>query len=249
MRTHFALKLSLMAALFSTSMLALAEQPGQMDTNHGRDSTRLVTRPPYPAGRADSVNRPGFNGRLWVTTPIIGDPEGKLTPTYPESWGDPGPEGYGAMDDAGGAVYARMGQNTVAINPWERINQGGYHRLEAARHQWLAERNYTGGVRTFVNEVYELLPEAKMSRNEIAPRATIELPPDMPRLKAHQQVRHAAPKPDSIIVVRAKDEPAVTPTSAATRVTIAPHAAPEVEHSEQGNAQQLSANETMRASR
>lgn len=154
----------------------------------------LATCPPYPDRRADSVLRPGFNGRLFLTTPIMGGVD-----MVPSGCDQPGAEYYGAVD-GGQTVYLRVGELTVGINPWHQWNDESFPRFEAARQEWLKERGYIGGVRTFVNDAnftYSAVPtrvvtadDAPAARpaGEIKPRAIIELPPDMPRFRSRMQV-------------------------------------------------------------
>jgi hypothetical protein len=148
----------------------------------------LATRRPYPAGRADDVRRPGFNGLLWQSLPIIGGVQGP----YAIDRGEPGPLAYGASQWDFSTVYARVDQLIVGVDPWERLPEGGLSRLEDARNLWLKERGYTGGVRTFVNDLY--LPQAGVQLASITgitptPRATIQLAPDAPRVQRRMRVQ------------------------------------------------------------
>lgn len=158
---------------------------------------QLATHPPYPYGRADDVRRPGFNGRLWIGRPVIGG----VDTGYPYGWADPGPEAYGAAEDDASQAFVRIGSTAVALSPWEAVRGTGLKNLESGRQAWLAERGYTGGVRTFVNDLYLYAPagtgegersasaEGKSPAGEIQPRATIHVPLDQPRFKARMQVR------------------------------------------------------------
>jgi hypothetical protein len=84
-------------------------------------------------------------------------------------------------------------------NPYKNAHKKLAGRVEAARQQWLKDNNFVGGVRTFVNDAAPKkaegaaadAPGAKASSEKIEPRAVIELPADMPRLKA--KVRVLAP--------------------------------------------------------
>ena len=67
------------------------------------------------------------------------------------------------------------------------IDAEGLKRLEAARNFWLKEQGYTGGVRTFVNDLYawkqaeaKTADETQASTTVPTPRATLTLPADMP---------------------------------------------------------------------
>src|SRR5689334_24090487 len=94
----------------------------------------IATRALYPAAMADDVRRPGFNGRLWVSRPIIGSMQ---QGPYPVGWGSPGPEAFGGFDNQDAEVYARVGHQVVGLTPWESIDTQGLRRLEAARNFWL----------------------------------------------------------------------------------------------------------------
>lgn len=157
----------------------------------------LVSARPYPANRADSVRRPGYNGRLWVGRPVVGGRED----VYPRDWSDPGPNSYGAFENDDSIVYARLGTTVVGFSPWEEVD--GNRQLEAARQKWLEMHNFTGGVRTFVNDAYverfelasadEPAADAQPGARGIQPRATITLPIDQPRFRKRMQVE-ASPK-------------------------------------------------------
>ncbi len=150
----------------------------------------LATDALYPAGMADDVRRPGFNGRVWVSRPIIGSMQ---QGPYPAGGDSPGPEAYGAYDNQDAEVWAQVGLQTVGLNPWESIDAEGLKRLEHARNFWLQERGYTGGVRTFVNDLYLWKqagpePEQEHASAVPTPRATITLPADMPRQRRRIRV-------------------------------------------------------------
>jgi len=175
--------------LLSLVCVAGAVQMGITHFLGNHDPHRPVaTLAPYPVGMADDVRRPGFNGRLWVSRPIMGSMQ---QGPYPIGWGTPGPEAYGAFDNQDAEVWARVGHQVVGISPWESLNQDGLKRLEAARNFWLQEQGYTGGVRTFVNDAYLWKQPAPKEEEHASasgvptPRATITLPADMP----HQRRR------------------------------------------------------------
>src|SRR5438874_5197288 len=124
---------------------------GMVDGGHRYSRRPIATAAPYPAGLADDVRRPGFNGRMWVSRPLLG---ARQEGPYAVDEGSPGSEAYGAFDHAAATVYARVGHILVGVSPWQSINQGGLKRLEAARNFWLKEQGYTGGVRTMINDAY-----------------------------------------------------------------------------------------------
>lgn len=153
---------------------------------------QLATRPPYPAGRADDVNRPGFNGRLWIGRTIIGGQTNYAV-------ADDSQGTYGAGENDNSMAYVRIGSIVSAVSPWEVVRGSGNHSLEAGRQQWLAEQGYTGGVRTFVNEAYlerylttsdqvAAAPDSQ-AKKAVEPRATIHLPIDQPRFKSRMHVK------------------------------------------------------------
>lgn len=163
----------------------------------------IATIAPYPSGMADDVRRPGFNGRLWVSRPVIGGMQGP----YPLGWDSPGPEAYGAFDNQGAVVYAKSGHVIVALSPWVRVEPEGLKRLEEARNFWLKERGYVGGVRTFVNDLYlyrhgdedageaEEAPHASAAPKDRdalpEPVLKFEVPADIPRGRSRIRVQGA----------------------------------------------------------
>jgi hypothetical protein len=187
--------------LLSLMVVAGAAQLGVVPYVGTHDPNRpIASRAPYPAAVADDVRRPGFNGRVWVSRPIIGSMQ---QGPFPVGWGSPGPEAYGGFDNQDAEVYARVGHQVVGINPWESINSDGLKRFEAARNFWLQEQGYTGGVRTFINDLYLWKQAESQPTEEHAsavpptpmPRATITLPADMPpqRRRIRVDAGHAQP--------------------------------------------------------
>lgn len=134
-----------------------------------------------PVAGVDDVHRPGFNGLVWRSIPVIGG----TGPTNVLQWGDPGPAAYGAAGAGGERVFVRVGTQTIAISPWVSIPSQGLARLEAARVEWLKREGYVGGVRTFVNDAYSVKAGSMAA---ITPSATIRLPIDTPRFRKRQQV-------------------------------------------------------------
>lgn len=197
----------------------------------------LATRRPHPAGGVDDVRRPGNNGRLWISRGYIGDPEGRFPRDEVRDWGSPGPAAYGAAEDDASTVKVRVDQVAVGINPWESIPEAGYQHLERGREEWLKERGYTGGVRTFTNPVFRRepaapapAPAAMTAKTIPEPRAVFELPPDMPRFKKRQEVmaEPRLPRPHTVVVVSTpKATPAAVDTHAgAVAQVLKPPAAP-----------------------
>lgn len=133
----------------------------------------LVTPPPEDSTR---VFTPGYSdnaGRLW-----IGEDVKDVRAT--RAWHrNPGKVAYGAAGPECERVRVRMNTLVVEISPWEQIEEEGLERLEKARQQWLAERGYTGGVRTFVNpaRTRALQSEQGASTAECAPSGPAGMPP------------------------------------------------------------------------
>lgn len=184
-----------MLGMLMLSAAVAGGQPYHMD-----DCARPIANPiPYPMGMADSVRRDGYNGKLYITRPIMGGYEA-----------DPNPDAdrYGAYMDEPQAVRARVGHLVVPIDPYTQWTKQGHRDLEAARSFYLQEQGYTGGVRTFVNDAVifhavhqaeqaEAKPhadagEAKAPPGLPTPRATIQLAPDAPRQRHRMRVMHEA---------------------------------------------------------
>ena len=160
------------------------------------DNTRLgrpiATAAPYATAMADDVHRPGFNGRGWATRPIIGGMQGPYATDESLL-----AERYGGYGDEDATVYARVGSLVVGINAFEGIPQNGLRRFEQARNFWLQEQGYSGGVRTFVNDLYLYRPPAEPDATSASarpePRATIQLPADLPRRSNRLRVEATPP--------------------------------------------------------
>jgi len=175
---------------------------------------RMVATPrPYPAGRADDVHRPGFNGRVWIGR-TARSREG-AAPEYALDWRRPGPAAYGAAEDDSSTAYIRIGHNIVGISPWETQS---FSRLEEGRRQWLDERGFTGGVRTFVSDAalrqagsgegVDASPVAvRPAATDPEPLIIIELPEDQPRQKSRMRVDAGETPAPRIKAIGAKPVP------------------------------------------
>lgn len=159
--------------------------PGHSAPNSGQ--RHQATMAWYPSARADDVHRPGFGGRVWQSEPITADHPG----VWAWGWDSPGPAAYGAREDEFQLVTARVGHVVVTCSPWEQQDDS---RVEAARQEWLKERGYTGGVRSFVNDRAlqsdrraQVQPEVPAG-SIIQPRGVIEIAPDVPRFKSRMHV-------------------------------------------------------------
>jgi len=131
---------------------------------HSGYNDLLVTPAPYPGNTVDSPFR-AENGRVWQGRPI-----GARQTVH-----SPGAAAYGAPvweEDA--IIYVRVNNTSVAISPWDRLDENGFEDLERARNLWLKENGYVLGVRTFVNPRY-LTDDADGATAASAPlpRATI----------------------------------------------------------------------------
>lgn len=184
----------LLAAMTAAIVTGQLNQP-YIGTPYGGLSNQertLVYPPPYPYNIADSVRRPGFGGKLWISSNTIigGQPSYRYGPV------EPGAAYYGAPERSNGAIAVRVEHLITTVGPWQRIGtvgpgaQGNLARMERGRQQWLREYGYTGGTRTFVNAA---LISGERTASTIRPRATIILPPDATRLKRRLEVRADEP--------------------------------------------------------
>lgn len=206
---------------------AAAASLGQVYQVSGCDRP-IATVAPYPANMVDDVHRPGFNGRLWISRPIVGGQNGP----YPFGGASPGAESYGAYGNEGAIVYARVGLLTIGIDPWARIGPENLHQLRRAQDFWLEENGYTGGVRTHVNDLYlsrhvrAEQPEgavytAKPEKQGLPePRGIIEIAPETPRIKNRIKVEaqpKAPSRPEAIVVLAKGPVKISMPPSAPTQ--------------------------------
>jgi hypothetical protein len=177
---------AMLAAMTAAMVTGQLNQP-YIGTPHSGRSDRertLVAPPPYPYKIADNVRRPGFNGRLWVSsnTKIGGIESYRYGPT------NPGAAYYGADERTNFAIPVRVQHVITTVGPWQRVvtdgsaAQGNLARMERGRVQWLKEHNFIGGTRTFVNQASL---HSEVVATNIEPRATIKVPANMirPRLE------------------------------------------------------------------
>lgn len=179
--------------------LAIAASAGPIHTpgfSHGGQRS-LATPLQYPQGRADSVHRPGFNGRIWIGSVTVGPNSGY----YATATNDIAASAYGAVD-VDQRVLARIGTEVVGFSPWTSFSGTGLNRHETARQEWLKEQGYVGGVRTFVNDLYLDKVESfvhaddsepSVGRQKIEPRAIIQVAPEVTRLRKRMHVRVVSP--------------------------------------------------------
>ena len=135
-------------------------------------------------------------------------------------------------------VEVRRGDNHWS-NSFARSQEKLAARVEEARRAWLADHNYTGGIRTFTSpaaerKVADASPPAAARDRKIEPRAVFELPPDMPRLRSKIRVMGKDESPvrraDTrvrVVSPSATQAPTPAPTQAATPAT-EPKAGPKV---------------------
>jgi hypothetical protein len=106
-------------------------------------------------------------------------------------------------------------KNSHASDPFSRAQEKMARRAESARQQWLSDNNYTGGVRTFINDA-ELYPApAAAKKSELPqPRGVIQLSPDVPAFKSRMHVQgtvHLPPNMRTATLIKVvKPEPAPT---------------------------------------
>lgn len=116
-------------------------------------------------------------------------------------------------------------------NPYKTAHRKLASRVEAARQQWLKDNNFVGGVRTFVNDAAaaskstapgEKSPQAKAGGDRIEPRAVIELPADMPRIRSKVRVLAPGESPVRKATVATKVLPREAPAPAQVAMVKAP---------------------------
>ncbi len=105
----------------------------------------LVTAPPEDQTRVYTPGSSSVRGRLWV-----GDDVKDIASR--RAWREnPGNVAYGAADAGRERVHVRVNTHAVSISAWQQVEGEGWSNFERGRQQWLKERGYTGGVRTFVS--------------------------------------------------------------------------------------------------
>lgn len=150
------------------------------------------------------------NGRLWQSRNVFIGP-GPVLRDGRANCEEPGPAAYGVSQHDRTTILVQVGTQKIGISPWQRLEGRALRRLEDARNQWLYERGYFTGVRTFVNDAYaqpqhtaarELQPhddaltlhdadsvKTPVRFEDIQPRATIRIPADAPRFRKRMQVQ------------------------------------------------------------
>lgn len=105
----------------------------------------LATPAPEDATRVYTPGYSDYSARLWVSDDVKDIRARRATRE------NPGKVSYGAANAGRDHVLVKVGPQVVRISPWQHVEGEGWSNFERARNQWLAERGYTGGVRTFVN--------------------------------------------------------------------------------------------------
>jgi hypothetical protein len=154
----------------------------------------LASAQPAGYGVADDVRREGFgNGRLHVGHVILGNTRSELEAPAQSDWSA---RNYGTFSDGSERVYVRVHGQVLGVDPWTPIEGRQFSGLEAARVEWLKERNLLGGVRTMVNDA-AISRKAEQPRVEatakprraIEPRGIIQLRDEGTKLKSRMEVR------------------------------------------------------------
>lgn len=185
-------------------------------------STSGIVRFGNTIGRGDALAAPYItndphghawtNGRLWHSKNVFIGP-GAVARDWSANCEEPGPAAYGVSQHDRTTILVQVGTQKIGISPWQRLEGRAMRRFEDARNQWLYERGYFTGVRTFVNDAYaqpvhaatrDLQPHddaltlddsdavSKPVRFEdIQPRATIRIPADAPRFRKRMHVQSA----------------------------------------------------------
>lgn len=185
--------------LAAAAIAACMGGPGQPDCAHHRaypgfapniHNGLLVTAPPEDETR---VYTPGYSAnraRLWVSDDVK-DVRSR------RAWrGNPGPVAYGAVAACDQErVQVRVYNQRVSVGAFQAVQGEGWSNLEAGRQQWLAERGYTGGVRTFIHpaRIRAMQAEARQAQGEQAceDRATADGEGGTPQPSATIRLRKA----------------------------------------------------------
>jgi hypothetical protein len=165
-----------LATLFAAASIGVDLDGGYSPTLPAR---LLASPASYPARVADDAHRPGFNGRVFRTRPIVGPGHGPYLRDEP----GPGAGAYGAWGQEGRLIFVRHNHQVLAIRAFERI---GVEPLERSRQAWLRREGYVGGVRTFVTDAPR--GTGGQASGLPQPRGIIELSPDAPRQRARPMV-------------------------------------------------------------
>ncbi len=192
----------LIAAAVSSQLAAANAGPGIDYQSRGFTSPnsgvrQIATPRAFPTNVRDSLRRSGFGGRMWISA-SVGSFDSQ----------EPGASAYGAHVGDDTIIYGRIAHLAISMSPWQVQSE---RRLEAARQEWLKENNFTGGVRSFVNDASLAVllmdssgaadaPAAVRVRTPIAPRGVIEVSPEATKFRQRMQVRANPNTPHTIVV-------------------------------------------------
>jgi len=196
----------------SPAIPARIQSTSTHSANEGKESQHRArvsshTQAPLNTGFLADTQVEDINGRIFVGTLIHGFTRDNAVS---RRRGEDNAARYGAAGASDSIITLRtpglFGFDTngfvAQVNPWQPVtapsaspysnpftnaNTKLAARLESARQQWLKDNNFTGGVRTFVNDAALFTPARAGA--QITPRATMELAPDMPRVRSKIQVR------------------------------------------------------------
>ncbi len=177
------------------------------------DARLLATAPPSgtPWYHTRSAPLQG-NGRIWRQRAVT-----RIPSQQPRFSADDQAR-YGAEIGDRSLVFAWVGTEVVAFSPWQRFADQGYSRLNEARGVWLAERGYTGGVRTFMSpRVVQRTGRGAGERDgidAIEPAGWFRVPAEMPRTRPVERVRFSPPPGmDPTLAARLSAPPAMASRS------------------------------------
>jgi hypothetical protein len=173
----------------------------EVQPNYTRGSLHVQPATVY-AFPALNENGHAANGRVYRGVAIIGG-----LPSAPSSDLAHAAASYGAAGEQDLRVHAPVEGlfrfqpvDTVEFSPWtpvpaqqaspasdafSRAHQKLARRAEDARQAWLKDNNYTGGVRTHVNDAAPGTPTTKRPE----PRGIIELAPEVPAFRSKMHVK------------------------------------------------------------
>jgi len=209
------MSISALAILAAAHVFAASPALDQSQRQY-RVETVLRTAPSSPAIDTSFLNDAtptDINGRLYVGQIIMGNDSSSVRATTASNAFDDAAR-YGAAGAgnetivvAAQGLFPFQRAHFAEIRPFTPVDaaitspySNSYttaqkklaSRLESARQQWLKDNNFTGGVRTFVNDS-SLMKSAAQPNSQATvfppePSAVIELSPDTPRFKSKMRV-------------------------------------------------------------
>lgn len=235
------MSISALAILAAAHVLAAPPALDQSSRQY-RIETAPRTAPYSPAIDTSFLNDAtpnDINGRLYVGQIIMGGDSSSVRTTIASNAFDDAAR-YGAAGAgnetiivAAEGLFPFQRAHFAEIRPFTPVDAGitspysnSYttaqkklaSRLESARQQWLKDNNFTGGVRTFVNDSTLVNPTSDQKTQVTSfppePSAVIELSPDTPRFKSKMRV--LAPN-QTLPTTTATTMPSVSSPAAASR--------------------------------